>query len=228
MRLLCCMHEAEPYGYLCLNGQPVPPRQLSLMVGVPERQLVRLMAELGRANVFSIAPDGCVFSRRLVRDKMQSDQGAAWGRTGGNPKLYGQPMAAYSVAEQALTPPHIHQEAEAEAEAEKEKTLTPLAPNLPDARTNLFKQGLVFLQTATGRPERSTRALLGKWLKMLHDDAATLNSILTECATFRPAEPVSWLEATVRKRVAEPQRPLAAPQSAFASAWHNVPDVEGV
>lgn len=31
----------------------------------------------------------------------------------------------------------------------------------------MFKNGLAFLQTATGRPERSTRALMGKWLKKL-------------------------------------------------------------
>lgn len=212
VRLLCLMHEAEPYGYLCLNGHPAQPRQLALMVGVPERQLTRLMAELGKASVFSTTPEGCIFSRRLVRDRLVSDQGAAWGRTGGNPRLQTQPDPTPTppphTGPAGLTPPHKHQEAEAETEAEI--TLTPFTPT-QDARTQLFKQGLVFLQTATGRPERSSRALLGKWLKMLHDDAQTLNTVLADCAIFRPAEPVSWLEATVRKRVAEQQEASTAP-----------------
>ncbi len=238
MRLLCLMHEGEPYGHLCVNHRPLHSRQLALMLGVAERQIARLMAELRDAGVFSTTPEGCIYSRRLLRDKAVSDQGAAWGRTGGNPSLKAAsqtpasspPSTQPTGAGEGLSPPHKHQEAEAESEADC--TLTAFGPN-DDVRLHLFKHGLSFLQKATGRPERSTRALLGKWLKMLHDDAACLLAVLAECAAFNPAEPVSWIEAKVRARVAELAQPIAHPASASPhaqrlAAWQNVPDMEGV
>lgn len=236
MRLLCLMHEGEPYGHLCVNHRPLHPRHLALMLGVAERQITRLMAELKEAGVFSTTAEGCVYSRRLLRDKAASDQGAAWGRTGGNPSLKAArstpPSAPFSVqdmgAGEGLSPPHKHQEAETESEAEC--TLTAFGPN-DDVRLHLFKHGLVFLQKATGRPERSTRALMGKWLKMLHDDAACLLAVLGECAAFKPVEPVSWVEAKVRARVAERAQPVGHTSSTHAqrlAAWQNVPDLEGV
>ncbi|OUI98909.1 winged helix-turn-helix domain-containing protein [Acetobacter cibinongensis] len=221
VRLLCLMHEAEPYGHLCLNGQALSARQIGLMVGVSDRQVVRLVQELRQANVFSTTPSGCIFSRRLVRDRAASDQGAAWGRTGGNPSLHTSQLAGPTVAGQGLTPPPSPQEAEAEAEL----SLTPFGQTM-DARTVLFRQGLAFLQAATGRPERSARVLLGKWLKMLHDDAATLCAVLAECEAFRPAEPVSWVEAALRKRLAAP--PASTPPPDKLAAWHAIPDLEGV
>ncbi|MFS8368965.1 winged helix-turn-helix domain-containing protein [Acetobacter indonesiensis] len=301
MRLLCLMHEAEPYGHLCVNNQPLHPRQLALMLGVSERQINRLMAELRNAGVYSTTPQGSIYSRRLLRDKAASDQGAAWGRTGGNPNLktgaaappsaagvqsgvrsgtqsgslsgspsgslsgrpsgglFGSPSDGGSpphnqpgqggTIQPAITPAPKHQEAEAEAETHS--SLTPFGPN-QDVRQVLFKNGLDFLQTATGRPERSTRALMGKWLKMLHDDAASLLALLSDCAAFKPAEPVSWLESQVRKLVADRAAPIIASLTASASltppgmadqmphpatisrraqahtAWQNVPDMEGV
>lgn len=320
MRLLCLMHEADPYGYLCVNHRPLHTRQLAQMLGVAERQIQRLMAELREAGVYSTTPEGLVFCRRLLRDKAASDLGAQWGRTGGNPRLKpaspqpassqpeaaqpmssrlvssqpggtqpmaiqpitplpvvahppaAQPVAAQPVARPAarapsssvqpgagevITPvppaPLKHQEAEAESEAES--SLTSFGPEC-DARTHLFNAGLLFLKRVTGRPDRAARALLGKWLKMLADDAAILLAVLAECQAFNPAEPVSWLEATIRHRLAaqvahpdgpevEPSTlqatPKATPQTAPAAApthasphatrmaaWAAVPDLEGV
>lgn len=246
MRLLCLMHEAEPYGHLCVNHRPLHTRQLAQMLGVSDRQIQRLMVELREAGVYSTTPEGAVFCRRLLRDKAASDLGAQWGRTGGNPQL--KPTSAANPAPQpgqqperageALTTPAPqplkHQEAEAESEAET--SLTAFGPDT-DARTHLFNTGLLFLKRVTGRPDRSARALLGKWLKMLADDAATLLAVLAECEAFNPAEPVSWLEATIRHRLAaqsdaaqaEPdQPPSSTPHANRMAAWAAVPDLEGV
>ncbi|GFE94484.1 winged helix-turn-helix domain-containing protein [Acetobacter persici] len=245
MRLLCLMHEAEPYGYLCVNHRPLHTRQLAQMLGVSASQIQRLMAELREAGVYSLTPDGLVFCRRLLRDKAASDLGAQWGRTGGNPSL--KPAArsapgASPAAGTGGTPPHPeaqpeshrepqpgageglttaphaplkHQEAEAESEAES--SFTAFGPD-GDARTHLFKTGLLFLKRVTGRPERSCRALLGKWLKMLADDAATVLAVLAECEAFNPAEPVSWLEATIRHRLAAEAATEATAPTAIATA----------
>lgn len=248
MRLLCLMHEAEPYGHLCVNHRPLHLRQLAQMLGVAERQVQRLMTELREAGVYSTTPEGLIFCRRLLRDKAASDLGAQWGRTGGNPRLKPATAPPASRPENA-EPPHIQPGAgevltstapsalklqEAEAEAEAESSLTAFGPD-SDARTHLFKAGLLFLKRVTGRPDRSARALLGKWLKMLSDDAATLLAVLAECRAFNPAEPVSWVEATIRHRLAADQPTQtatashpASPHATRMAAWAAVPDLEGV
>lgn len=248
MRLLCLMHEAEPYGHLCVNHRPLHTRQLAQMLGVSERQVQRLMSELRESGVYSITESGTVFCRRLLRDRAASDLGAHWGRTGGNPHLKSGPTPPPPDMRggEALTAPspqsHKHQEAEAESEAES--SLTSFGPDR-DARTHLFQTGLLFLQRVTGRPDRSARALMGKWLKMLADDAATLLAVLAECEAFNPAEPVSWLEATVRHRLAAQAEAATAsppaegmpasstgtpptPHAKRMAAWATVPDLEGV
>ncbi|KFL87912.1 hypothetical protein AmDm5_1914 [Acetobacter malorum] len=255
MRLLCLMHEAEPYGHLCINHRPLHTRQLAQMLGVSDRQIQRLMAELREAGVYSTTSEGAVFCRRLLRDKAASDLGSHWGRTGGNPRLKPAPQHPPEGAGEGLTTPASqplkHQEAEAESEAES--SLTAFGPD-SDARTHLFNTGLLFLKRVTGRPDRSARALLGKWLKMLADDAATLLAVLAECEAFNPAEPVSWLEATIRHRLAAqreaaqaeaaqtdatsqtthapntttPAGPTPTPHAKRMTAWAAVPDLEGV
>nr|WP_249023626.1 winged helix-turn-helix domain-containing protein [Acetobacter ascendens] len=77
MRLLCLMHEAEPYGHLCVNGKPLHPRQIAQMVGVSPQQVRRYMAELQDAGVYATTAEGVPYSRRLVRDRAASDAGAA-------------------------------------------------------------------------------------------------------------------------------------------------------
>ncbi|MFS8366491.1 winged helix-turn-helix domain-containing protein [Acetobacter oryzifermentans] len=230
MRLLCLMHEAEPYGHLCVNGKPLHPRQIAQMVGVSPQQVRRYMAELQDAGVYATTAEGVPYSRRLVRDRAASDAGAAWGRTGGNPQLKAEPPL--SGAEQGITPAPraavMLQEAEAETEAEAEHPLTKFGPDT-DARTHLFKSGLDFLKKATGRPDRSARAILGRWLKLAGDDAAVVLNVLAECATFNPAEPVAWIDATLRTQLQ--MRPAPEPTSPHArrmAAWDGVPDMEGV
>ncbi|MBS0981017.1 winged helix-turn-helix domain-containing protein [Acetobacter thailandicus] len=227
MRLLCLMHEAEPYGHLCLNGQPLQPRQLAVMTGVAARQVVRLMAELGQAGVYSTSAEGCVFSRRLVRDQIASEQGTAWGRTGGSPGLK-------RSAGQARGLPPLHIPQEAEAEAETDSPFTTFGPE-GDAREHLFIKGVAIVQRMTGRPERAVRVLVGRWLKVLHDDAATLSSVLCECSRFRPAEPVAWIEGALRRRLESTVYQGAArsvtgrqPHAVRMDAWRNVPDMEGI
>nr|WP_243444532.1 hypothetical protein [Acetobacter persici] len=90
---------------------------------------------------------------------------------------------------------------------------------------------------------------------MLADDAATVLAVLAECEAFNPAEPVSWLEATIRHRLAAEAAteaaaptaiatataatagqnsltpdtpPPASPHAQRMAAWATVPDLEGV
>ncbi|WP_244284860.1 hypothetical protein [Acetobacter persici] len=53
---------------------------------------------------------------------------------------------------------------------------------------------------------------------MLADDAATVLAVLAECEAFNPAEPVSWLEATIRHRLAAEAATEATAPTAIAPA----------
>src|SRR5262245_16448196 len=66
--MLCLMFECEPRGYLRINGKVPTSKQLSGLLGCPESELEHLVEELRNAGVLSESRDGCIFSRRLVRD----------------------------------------------------------------------------------------------------------------------------------------------------------------
>ncbi|GGE36230.1 hypothetical protein GCM10007276_12130 [Agaricicola taiwanensis] len=69
-----------------------------------------------------------------------------------------------------------------------------------DARTALFRDGLLIVRELTGKPEGPSRTLVGKWLKATNDDAAALLNTLRRAAALRPADPMSWIEAAVKPR----------------------------
>ena len=88
--MLCLMHEASPRGHLCLpNGRMIDERLLSALCGMPAEEVRPLLTELLRAGVFSVAEDGAIFSRKMVRDEERSRRGKEDGKTGGNPQLIG-------------------------------------------------------------------------------------------------------------------------------------------
>lgn len=101
--LLGLMHEATPVGFLLVNGVPPSTRQLVGLLGGTEREIKKLLAELGNANVYSVTgnalpPDlgkliptglssGILFSRRMVCDEAKALQDRFNGSRGGNPSL---------------------------------------------------------------------------------------------------------------------------------------------
>jgi hypothetical protein len=135
MEAICLAHAAEPYGHMLVNGKPVTPRQLAVLVGSNAKEIEGLLAELEEAGVFSRTEAGVIYSRRMVRDKAASDAGAAAGKQGGNPALKGKRARVDKGGGNGggypeglsggITPPH-KPEAEAEAEAEN-NPLTPTA-----------------------------------------------------------------------------------------------------
>lgn len=81
--MLALMHQAEPYGWLVLNGVPITTEQLSRMVGGSEKKVVGWLKELEKAGVFSRTPDGRIYSRRMLRDEDLRMRRAAGGSKGG-------------------------------------------------------------------------------------------------------------------------------------------------
>lgn len=87
MEMLCLMHEAEPCGYLTLNGKPVTDRQLASLAGASVKDVCAWLSELEESGVFSRDEDGKIFSRRILRDVEKEATDKANGKRGGNPSL---------------------------------------------------------------------------------------------------------------------------------------------
>jgi hypothetical protein len=85
--LISLMHEAEPYGFLLLNGRPLTQKQVAGMLGVRESEVSKAMQELEENFVLSISDEGIVYSRRMVRDEAKRLKDQENGKTGGNPHL---------------------------------------------------------------------------------------------------------------------------------------------
>lgn len=89
VEMMCIAHQSEPYGHLAVNGNPMTPMQLSRLVGANTAEVRRLVDELEKAGVFSMADNGAMYSRRMVTDERLRNVRAEAGKLGGNPSLLG-------------------------------------------------------------------------------------------------------------------------------------------
>jgi hypothetical protein len=87
IELMCIAHEGGTYGFLSINGKAMAPAQIARMVGESPAAVVKLIAELEDAGVFSRDEQGCIYSRRMVKDEHVRNIRADAGRLGGNPNL---------------------------------------------------------------------------------------------------------------------------------------------
>jgi hypothetical protein len=89
MRLLCVMAEAEPYGYLLVEGTVPDNGEIARIVGrgLTERRVAKLMGELLLRRVYSLDDRGIPFCRRMVREAKNRADAKIYGARGGNPAL---------------------------------------------------------------------------------------------------------------------------------------------
>ena len=74
LRMLFVAHNSQHYGYLEVDGHPIPDEQLFRRCGCSSVEEYRnLFAELQAAGVPSRTADGVIFSRRMARDQEQRD-----------------------------------------------------------------------------------------------------------------------------------------------------------
>ncbi len=93
IKMLCIMHQCMPYGHLTVKGKPMTVAQLARNVGEQEKFVEELLIELDDADVFERDAQGCVFSRRMVRDENIRNKRAEGGKLGGNPLLLKQKVS---------------------------------------------------------------------------------------------------------------------------------------
>jgi len=75
VELLALCHASEKPGYLLVNGAPPTVNELADMLGkATAKEINKLLTELEVRRVFS-REDGVIYSRRMVRDAVASEQG---------------------------------------------------------------------------------------------------------------------------------------------------------
>lgn len=87
MEMLCIAAEADPTGYVLVNGRTPTTTDLARMTGEPEAVVQSALEELDRNGVFSRDRHSRIYSRRLVRDAKASAINQKNGKLGGNPTL---------------------------------------------------------------------------------------------------------------------------------------------
>lgn len=85
--MICLMHEGSVYGYLKVGSKVILPSNLARMVGATLDEIEGWLSELEIAGVYSKDEDGCIYSRRMIRDEKIRESRAAGGSKGGNPAL---------------------------------------------------------------------------------------------------------------------------------------------
>lgn len=74
-RMVHLMVQCEPYGHLALAGAAMTETQIARQLGGDVREIRRLLGELETNGVFSRTADGTIYCRRLVRDRVKSEEG---------------------------------------------------------------------------------------------------------------------------------------------------------
>ena len=85
--MICFMHEGTPYGHLKVGNKVILSSNLSGMVGATLQETEGWLAELESAGVFERTEEGCILSRRMIRDENIRNSRASGGKLGGNPAL---------------------------------------------------------------------------------------------------------------------------------------------
>lgn len=99
LRMMIVAHDSANYGFLEVNGLPMPREMIARKCGCGIEEFDGLMAELDSAGVPSRAANGAIYSRRMVRDgaqrKQKSKKRSEAGRAGAEARWQtdGKPMA---------------------------------------------------------------------------------------------------------------------------------------
>lgn len=80
--ILCLCHASG--GYLTLNGKPIDDNGLVSLLGIPLKTVRSCIAELGQAGIFSVTPDGLLYSSKMVKEAKFSEQAKVHGKVGNN------------------------------------------------------------------------------------------------------------------------------------------------
>lgn len=85
--LLCIAAQADPTGYVVLNGRPLNASEIARLTGGHASEVETLLDELERNGVFTRDRHGRIYSRRMLREQKKAKVATINGKLGGNPTL---------------------------------------------------------------------------------------------------------------------------------------------
>lgn len=83
LRIMFLLHGSTRYGYLEMNGSPIPSGFVAQRCGVTQEQYETLLSELVTAGVPSFTQAGVLYSRRMVKDAKLREERRNAGSKGG-------------------------------------------------------------------------------------------------------------------------------------------------
>jgi len=188
------MHEGNPYGHLKVGNKVILPENLARMVGVTIDEIEGLLEELLSAEVYSVDEDGCIFSRRMVKDEKVRAARAAGGSKGGNPALMKEEKGAKDndevrgkVRGKVETKVNLNPTPSSSSSSSSSKNIPPSeGADAPSSSTTVWD---VWLSVA-GHTNQN-RSFLGKLIKT-HGEDAVMDAVL-KTRTKQPAEPKQYI-----------------------------------
>lgn len=88
INLMCLMHNAEPYGYLRVNGESLTSEIGSKLLRLHHKTYLKLFSELTEHGVLKLDQRG-YYSQRMIDDYEKRLKSMADGAKGGNPQVKG-------------------------------------------------------------------------------------------------------------------------------------------
>jgi hypothetical protein len=87
VRLLCIAAQHDPPGYVAVANKPLDTPGVAKLTGWTVDEAQADIAELEKHGVFSRDKRRCIYSRRMVQDRIRRESAEKNGRKGGNPAL---------------------------------------------------------------------------------------------------------------------------------------------
>jgi len=202
-RLIAVLHRSDPYGYLLSNGSEPSPSDISRATGIPSNTYRASLRELIEKGVLKRDEIG-IYSARMVRDQRKREEAQEIGKRGGNPMLVNQgvnPKVKGGVNR------GVNLEAETDIEQDNKMVvgypLTPVFKAWED-----YTQSVIPTLTAD-RLRRLTEWLETEMKEHGMDGYNPAHEIVAEEIQRLknkkppPANPISYLEGTVRNKLQE-------------------------
>lgn len=135
------MHFSERYGYLALNGKPMPDDQVARRCGTSLQEYLALLGELDAAGIPRRTPDGIIYSKRMVNDAKQR---AKWRKQKRNQRHAGGGQMAVVRDLSAQSPPDLHSSSASPKKEKPKPTLAQPASETPPAERARRRQMLIW------------------------------------------------------------------------------------
>jgi hypothetical protein len=192
IKMICHMHQGEPYGHLTVKGTAA----IAKLLGINHQTVAKLVAELLAEGVAEISPEtGSLFSPRMVRDYEKALKRQADGALGGNPAL------KQVVNHEDKPTDTRYQIPERKNDASHHWTLDGEEPVGEHPKAKLFRKGKTLL-VSLGVSERQSGAVIGRWLKQRNDPEGIL-AALQYAADHGIIEPIGYVTRCLAKELNE-------------------------